>query len=402
MNTEVTRYSRVAIVLHWLTALLIIGMLAVGKYMVSLAEDDSLRFALTQWHKSFGLTILALTLLRIVWRFTHKKPALPASMRGWERFAAHSSHILFYLLIIFLPLSGWLMVSASPLNITTYLFDWIRVPHLPAVASVSNKAELAEQFNQLHIYASTVLILLLLLHIGAAMRHQLVLKDNLMRRMLPDLADGSFMDGVRLVTGALIAVTGLLWLLMTAANYEKSTKEIADTQTSKIQSNTSLIDQDDPSSWAPAEVSYTVTVMRGSLTGTFEGARAHATIDQQNPANSTLRAVVDTASSFADSPQIDDALPGADWFDSSNFAQATFVSGNIATFSDGDYMVEGELTIRNISKQISFPMDVNLETKEASGEFSINRLDFSIGANEQSSDSIAALDVLVKFRITLN
>ena len=153
MNTEVTRYSRVAIVLHWLTALLIIGMLAVGKYMVSLAEDDSLRFALTQWHKSFGLTILALTLLRIVWRFTHKKPALPASMRGWERFAAHSSHILFYLLIIFLPLSGWLMVSASPLNITTYLFDWIRVPHLPAVASASNKAELAEQFNQLHIYA---------------------------------------------------------------------------------------------------------------------------------------------------------------------------------------------------------------------------------------------------------
>ena len=65
-------------------------------------------------------------------------------------------------------------------------------------------------------------------------------------------------------------------------------------------------------------------------------------------------------------------------------------------------MVEGELTIRNISKQISFPMDVNLQTKEASGEFSINRLDFSIGANEQSSDSIAALDVLVKFRITLN
>jgi len=374
-------------------------MLAGGKYMVSLAESDSLRFTMTQWHKSFGLTILALTILRISWRLTHKAPALPESMRTWERGVAHASHALFYLLIVFLPLSGWLLVSASPLNITTYLFDWVRVPHLPIVSNASNKAELAERFHQLHFYASTVLIVLLLLHIGAALRHQFILKDHLMRRMLPDLSDGRFMDGVRLSAGTLFAVAGLFWLLTSAINHENpTTQATTDAHTNHTQSNA---DQSDPNAWVKAEVSYTVIVMGGSLIGNFDGARADAYIDQQNPENSTLRAVVDTGSSFADSPQIDDALPEADWFDSANFPEATFESRNISTNSDGIYNVEGDLKIRDISKAISFPMDVDWETQVATGEFNINRLDFSIGANEQSDDSIAALDVLVKFRITL-
>lgn len=398
MQTEVSRYNNVAIVLHWLTALLIISMLAGGKYMVSLAESDSLRFTLTQWHKSFGLTILALTILRIIWRLTHKTPTLPATMHTWERAVAHASHALFYLLIVFLPLSGWLLVSASPLNITTYLFDWVRVPHLPIVSNASNKAELAEQFHHLHFYASTVLIVLLLLHIGAALRHQFALKDQLMRRMSPDLSDGRFMDGVRLSIGTLFAVTGLFWLLTNATNNENPTTDIP---TNQAQSSTSTVGQNDSNSWAAAEVSYTVVVMGGSLVGDFEVARADAYIDQQNTENSTLRAIVDTASSFADSPQIDDALPEADWFDSVNFPEARFESRNISTNSDGKYNVEGKLTIRDISKEISFPMDVDLDTKVASGKFNINRLDFSIGANEQSDDSITALDVLVKFRITL-
>jgi len=402
MKTEVSRYNNVAVVLHWLTALLIIGMLAGGKYMVSLAESDSLRFTLTQWHKSFGLTILALTLLRIIWRLTHKTPALPATMRTWERGVAHASHALFYLLIVFLPLSGWLLVSASPLNITTYLFDWVRVPHIPIVSNTSDKAEFAERFHQLHFYASTVLIVLLLLHVSAALRHQLVLKDQLMKRMLPDLSDGHFMDGVRLSAGTVFAVTGLFWLLSNATNNEKPTSQaITNTATSQTQNSTDTADQSDSTAWATAEVSYTVVVMGGSLVGDFKGARADAYIDQQNPENSTLRAVVETASSFADSPQIDDALPEADWFDSVNFPKATFESRNISTNSEGEYKVEGELTIRDISKEISFPMDVDLDTMVASGEFSINRLDFSIGANEQSDDSITALDVLVKFRIAL-
>ena len=103
---ENSRYSHVAIVLHWTMALLIIGMLAAGKFMTSLSEDDPLRFSLTQWHKSFGLCILFLTVVRILWRTTHRAPALPVKMRRWERVAAHCSHWAFYLLMIAMPVSG--------------------------------------------------------------------------------------------------------------------------------------------------------------------------------------------------------------------------------------------------------------------------------------------------------
>src|SRR5690349_2490074 len=117
-NSE-TRYGSVAVTLHWLIALAIIGMLILGKYMADLPKDDPSRFDLIQLHKSIGITILAFSALRVLWRLVNRVPPLPAEMPGWERFAAHASHLLLYVLIIVLPLSGWALASSSPLGIPT-------------------------------------------------------------------------------------------------------------------------------------------------------------------------------------------------------------------------------------------------------------------------------------------
>jgi len=94
----------VSVTVHWLTAALIIGLLAMGKYMTTLPDTESLRFDLTQWHKSFGLTVLMLSVFRVVWRLTHKPPTLPPTMASWEKFASGATHLLFYVLILFLPI----------------------------------------------------------------------------------------------------------------------------------------------------------------------------------------------------------------------------------------------------------------------------------------------------------
>ena len=403
MTHPATRYTNTAIVFHWLTAALIIGMLGVGKYMTSLGEDDTLRFSLTQWHKSFGLIILALSIARVLWRLGHRAPALPATMRTWERVMAGLSHLLFYFLILFMPISGWLMVSASPLNISTFFFNLVKVPHLPWASTAPNRAELADTFQLAHEYASMVLIVLLLIHIGAAIRHQFMLRDQLMTRMTPDLADGRFMDGFRLITGFGFVVIAGGWLFFTAAKHDANNSATANgTEISATDNNTTDgIDIDQAlQNWQDAEVEYTLILTGNEVTGSFSAARAVAVFDLDTAENSTLNAIVETNSGITGRPQVDDSLPGPSWFASTQFPEATFTSTGFKSADASSWMVTGNLKIRDIERTIEFPMEIDEATNSASGGFTINRLDFEIGVSEQPGDSQAGFNVIIDFTIS--
>ena len=103
-------YTHVAVFIHWVTALIIIGLVAVGKFMTGLDETDALRFTLTQTHKTFGILVLLLSIVRVMWRLSHRAPPHPEQAPAWEKWAASCSHLAFYVLILLLPLSGWAMV----------------------------------------------------------------------------------------------------------------------------------------------------------------------------------------------------------------------------------------------------------------------------------------------------
>lgn len=402
MPNSSTRYNHIAIVLHWLIALLIIGMLAVGKYMTSLDESTPLRFDLTQWHKSFGLTLLALSVFRLLWRLTHKPPGHHGNRPGWERFAAGLTHFLFYFLILFLPITGWLMVSASPLNISTFLFDLVRVPHLPVVSTAPNREELTELFNMFHEYASGILIVLLLLHIAAALRHQFGLKDRIFTRMTPDLSDGSFADGARLTAGVIIVAVAGTWLLSSASQQSNSVTSVRaanePTTASAGESNSST---QDTTEWIPAEVNYSLVVMGGDTQGSFSDASVQALIDTAEPQNSILNAIIQTGSGSTGSPQIDDSLPGADWLYIAMFPEALFNATGFESVDDKNIKVTGDMTIRDITNKISFPLSINQETGEVTGGFAFNRLDYELGAKEQPDDSTASFNVLVEFKFNI-
>ena len=180
MSTPAT-YNRVAIGLHWLIALMIIGQLAGGLVMVTMGVS-SLTFELYQWHKSFGILILLLSFARLGWRLTHPVPALPAGMKPWEKAAARFTHIGFYVLMIGVPISGWLMVSASTLGIDTVLFKLIPWPHVPGIPQ---SEALEELFKGGHELLAKLTIGLLVLHLGAALKHHFVNRDDVLTRMIP-------------------------------------------------------------------------------------------------------------------------------------------------------------------------------------------------------------------------
>jgi cytochrome b561 len=185
MATNSDRYTSVAIVLHWLIAAGVLVLVAIGLTMAHGTITAATKFKLFQLHKSVGITVLGLILVRIIWRLGHRPPALPDSMPPIERKAADVAHLVFDLLLLGLPLTGWALVSASPINIPTILFGLVRWPHIGFLASLHNKAPVAAAFDYVHAYFAWALIALILLHVAAALRHHFFIGDDILGRMLP-------------------------------------------------------------------------------------------------------------------------------------------------------------------------------------------------------------------------
>lgn len=184
LRNDQDRYGLVALVLHWLIALAILAMIALGLVMTGLPDTPD-KFALYQLHKSIGLTILLLSLLRLGWRLVNPVPPLPPTLGPTERVLARLTHGALYLLMIGLPLSGWAMVSASPWNIPTRWFDLVTVPHLPVLPDLADKQAAEAILKETHEILAFALIGLLVLHVGAALRHHFQLRDRTLLRMLP-------------------------------------------------------------------------------------------------------------------------------------------------------------------------------------------------------------------------
>lgn len=180
MSVKSDQYSKVAMGFHWLIALMIIGLIVFGILMTN--PETPNRFELYQLHKSFGICVLILSVLRLLWRLGHKPPPLPTGMKAWEIAAAKSTHVAFYIIMIGMPLLGWAMVSSSEFVIPTKIFKVILWPDLPGLPR--DKA-VESIFKNLHHWIGKATIALILLHVGAALKHHFINKDNILARMLP-------------------------------------------------------------------------------------------------------------------------------------------------------------------------------------------------------------------------
>ncbi len=192
------RYTKVAVILHWLIAFGILGMFAFGWYMTGLPREapEQLSYDLFDWgiytwelskessprafyfnlHKSIGITLLGLIIIRILWRITHKPPALLTSYKAWERKLSTSAHHLLYLLMILVPISGLIMSVAGKYGVKWFGLDFI--------AGIENKP-IREIFHETHEIAGLVFLAIIILHIMGALKHKFIDKDETMQRMMP-------------------------------------------------------------------------------------------------------------------------------------------------------------------------------------------------------------------------
>ena len=177
------RWGWVAQFLHWSIALMIIGLVAVGLTMDDLPNSPD-KIKLYALHKSTGLTVLALVVIRLIWRLVDPRPPYPPTIPAWQRKASDFTHGLLYVLMFAQPLSGWLYNSAS-----NFPLRWFGLFSVPALSGPDK--ELKALAHELHEWGFYLLATLLLLHIAAAMKHHFVDRDATLARMTPGLPEPS-------------------------------------------------------------------------------------------------------------------------------------------------------------------------------------------------------------------
>ncbi|KTD15688.1 cytochrome b561 [Legionella gratiana] len=175
IKNSTTQFGMVAILLHWIIALLIIGLLAMGLYMVPLPWSPE-KLKLYGWHKEYGFLVLFLAIFRIVWRVSNEMPEL--ALPWLEKLAARSMHWAFYGFMFAMPITGWLITSAAGLPAS--FFGLFTLPNL--VAPDENKRIL---FEWMHQWLGYGLIAAICLHTAAALKHHFINKDDILRRMFP-------------------------------------------------------------------------------------------------------------------------------------------------------------------------------------------------------------------------
>ena len=182
-HSQITaRYSRGAIALHWIIALCIWTNIAIAWATEGLPKPE--RMAWMGTHKALGITVLLLTLVRIVWRLTHKPPPKIETLKAWEAVLAKVTHFAFYFVMLAIPLSGWAMHSAFSKGAPVSMFGLFNFPALP----VASDKPTAEMYQQIHATLAFLFLGLFALHVLGALKHQLIDKDGTLRRMLPFLA----------------------------------------------------------------------------------------------------------------------------------------------------------------------------------------------------------------------
>jgi cytochrome b561 len=174
---EALRYSRVAMWLHWIIALLLIGNLFLGLFHEDFSKP--VRTEMMFYHKAIGMTVLGLTLVRLAWRVMHRPPPFDPVLKRWEVGLARLIHALFYVLLLAIPLSGWILTSTS--DRSTSFFGLFDIAPLP----VSRARDVHELFEEAHEILGKVMIGLILLHVAGALKHHFDGHRQLMGRMAP-------------------------------------------------------------------------------------------------------------------------------------------------------------------------------------------------------------------------
>lgn len=369
-------------------AFLLLFMIWLGWNM----DDNEVRY---QLHKSVGITLLFLTLVRIAWRLLNPPPPLPDDMKPYERLLSHSVQIGFYALMIIIPLAGWLLVSISPFQISTVLYGTLDWPHLPFTSGLRQGNELLHTVvANVHSKGAWVMIGLLGLHVAGAVKHELGGEEGVLKRMLPGLF-GKTAPPSPPVRGALVAFGSSLVLFGAIA----ASPIIGSGNHSSAGAASGSVDAQ--GNWA---VDYAASAIGFSgvydgkpFSGTFQNWQADVSFYPENLAASSVAVTVDTGTAATGTRLYDSTLREAEWFNTGAFPQAAVSLAGFEQIAPDQYSATATMTLKGkeVSTPLSFTLHIEGDRAALDGQAVFSRKALDLGQSSDPGSSWVSDEIIV-------
>ncbi|MDB5708154.1 MAG: hypothetical protein JWL96_224 [Sphingomonas bacterium] len=421
VSVRAVSYSAVAIALHWIIALCILGQIALGWRLHDIAPGPD-RFVAFQLHKSIGITILLLSVARLAWRLVHPAPP-EMPMPRWQHVTSRLVHWGLYGIMIGLPLTGWIMVSTSKLPIPTRLYGMVPWPAVPGFTGLSpaTKAAWNGASNTGHTLLVFVTVAMLALHLGAVAKHQFVDRDGVLARMAPGAKSGWKEPRLWIAAGLALAAILIGHNILGGSSAGRHEHEQARAAAAPVVAVAPVAAADAPVAAAtPAQqepkalpphwrmqdgtLHFATTWSGAAIAGGFSRWSPEIIFSPDDLARSSLAVRIDVTSVSTGDSQRDAALPTADWFDTATHPSAIFRSRNIRSAGGDSYVAVGTLDLRGVRHSVSVPFSVKIANGSATaqGGFTIDRTLFGVGQGEWSATDQIPAGVRVSFAIRAN
>ncbi|NVK19437.1 MAG: YceI family protein [Methylocystaceae bacterium] len=347
-NTEDT-FGCIAKGFHWIMVLGFIALYVIGFYMTGLPLGPDM-FEQIALHKSIGMIVLGLSVLRLVWRFTNPNPKLPSGMPTHERIGSYVSHIALYGVMIVMPLSGWAMSSAA--NYPVSIFGWVTMANI-----MDPSKEAVEFLKSFHGLMAWVILALIAVHVLAALKHHFINKDNVLTRMLPFTA----------------------FALIVMANSAQATDWTVRSEDSKL--------------------GFFATQAGAEFEGAFQKFDSQVKFDPAHPDDTQVKIIIDMASVDTQSADRDSNIVTEDWFHVAKFPTAIFETKSVREGENGGYIAVSDLTMRGVTKEVDLPFTVEIENGKAhaKGEIAVSRTDYGIGQGQWAVSTVVGDEVRIFF-----
>lgn len=427
-----SRYAVVAIILHWLIALAIVAQVSIAWRMGGKPTPQS--FALIQLHKSIGISILAFSIVRLGWRLTNPPPKEPAGLATWERVLSQVVHWGFYVIMIGMPLTGWLMVSASKTAIPTVLFWSVPLANLPGIDRLTPAAKaMAHAIGENgHSLLAWGIYGLFVLHVGGALKHQVFDRSPpILPRMAPGAVAGRWWEPRLLlialaVVGAVAfgklvqpprpavapgpddAVSAAPFLpeapVATATPAPAATTPSPKSATPAAGVAPPKSPPTGPVAWkvAPGSSLRFQTSWSGdAVQGRFDSWTADILFGPDALEKSRVTVTVDMTSARTGDEQRDASLPASDWFDAAAHPKAVFTATKFEKKGEGAYVAHGTLDLRGVKKPLDLPFKLKIvgDKAQVSAETSLDRTLFGVGQGEFTATDQVPAKVAVRAQL---
>ena len=397
MSAASSRYTGVAIALHWAIAIAIVSLIGAGWYMTDLPDGAPGQQEIYQIHKSVGITVLLLTVARIIWRVMNPPPPAPADMPTHEKAASNAVHIAFYGLMVAMPLTGWLYSStAYEFQVPTVLYGLVSWPHLPFMEGLKTPAAHGA-IASMHSSLAWVMLALLALHVAGAIKHEITDEEGVLKRMIPGLfgrTDAPRAPGRGAVNafGGAFAVFALVAGAPLVANAVGGGTDLGGE--TEIEANWAV-------DYGASEIRFSGVHDGDAFTGTFGDWSADIAFDPDALETSAAQVRVDTGSAATGTKLYDDSLKAAEWFGVSDFPVATVdISG--MTLVDSGYAADATLTVKGVpvEAQLLFTVDIDGDTAMMAGQTLLSRQALNLGLQSDPGGDWVSDEITVDLSVT--